>query len=466
MSRIALFLYFAIINVEGLYQIPSANIEIFQPKGLKVSIPDDHGIKKVTFYASINKELKENDNDLIRKDIENPLNGFWMLEDNNTSFNSGDILYYQIKVDFFDGKETTTLDKGVQRFTIGATTTSKIPTVTPAAPCEYTPTIVSGKRSCKGKLIFQDLFNELSPKRWKPEVRYGGEPDYEFVIYQDSAENLRINKNMVHFTPTLVEEKLGPEFVSKPNAYDLGENCTGIPESFECVQTPRAWSILPPVFASQVSTRDRFSFVYGVIEIRAKVPKGDWIYPQLYLKSKNDFYGAGYDSGLIKIAFVPGNADMNRVLSGGCIFGESVYARYYGIKSVLSPWEWSKDFHIYKLEWRPDGISLIVDNEVYGNVYPPDGGFVLKDDELSIDKATAERWKKGSEMAPFDKEMYIIFGVGVGGVVFPNKKDGGKPWSNEDPKAQLHFYKALDTWHKTWSNKSTLIIDYVRVWAL
>ncbi|KAF5294932.1 hypothetical protein FQR65_LT10644 [Abscondita terminalis] len=448
MLIIVFFLCFAVFRAQ--YQIPDANVIISQPKGFKISIPGNEGIQKVTFYASINKELKENAKDLVRKEVVNPLNGFWMIEDNNIAWNIGDVLYYQIKVVYFDGKETVTLDKSIQKLTIK--TTANVPAMTPAPPCEYTPTMVNGKRSCKGKLIFHDLFNDLSEKRWKTEIRYAGEPDYEFVIYQDDPQNLYISKNMIHLTPTLVETRLGPGFVSDAKTLDLGENCTGIMESYQCMQTPKAWFILPPVFASQISTKDRFSFVYGVVEIRAKLPKGDWIYPQLYLKSKNDFYGDGYDSGLLKIAYAPGNTDMNRILSGGGVLGESAFARYYAIKSTQSTKEWSKDFHIFKLEWRPDGISLIVDNEVYGNVYPPDGGFVMKHEDLKIDSGTAERWRKGSEMAPFDKEMYLIFGVGVGGVVFPNRKDGKKPWNNEDPKGQLHFYRSVDTWYKTWTH--------------
>lgn len=37
--------------------------------------------------------------------------------------------------------------------------------------------------------------------------------------------------------------------------------------------------IINPIQSARIVTQDSFSFTYGVIEIRAKMPKGDWLWP-------------------------------------------------------------------------------------------------------------------------------------------------------------------------------------------
>ena len=37
--------------------------------------------------------------------------------------------------------------------------------------------------------------------------------------------------------------------------------------------------IINPIQSARLVTKDSFSFRYGTIEVRAKMPKGDWIWP-------------------------------------------------------------------------------------------------------------------------------------------------------------------------------------------
>ena len=37
--------------------------------------------------------------------------------------------------------------------------------------------------------------------------------------------------------------------------------------------------IINPAQSARMVTSDSFSFTYGTIEVRAKMPKGDWIWP-------------------------------------------------------------------------------------------------------------------------------------------------------------------------------------------
>lgn len=64
---------------------------------------------------------------------------------------------------------------------------------------------------------------------------------------------------------------------------NLQAKCTGtINPNLECIRKTHSFSILPPIVSAKISTKNKFSFMYGKIEIRAKFPKGDWIFPRKY----------------------------------------------------------------------------------------------------------------------------------------------------------------------------------------
>lgn len=62
--------------------------------------------------------------------------------------------------------------------------------------------------------------------------------------------------------------------------------------------------------------------------------------------------------------------------------------------------------------------------------------------------------------------MYLSLGVGVGGHCFDDRSDNTKPWINDDRTAQRNFYRATDTWKRSWGDHSALLVDYVHIWAL
>lgn len=48
----------------------------------------------------------------------------------------------------------------------------------------------------------------------------------------------------------------------------------------ECERQAGLKRILPPVVTAKLRSKKSFSFKYGRIEIRAKLPKGDWLFPR------------------------------------------------------------------------------------------------------------------------------------------------------------------------------------------
>lgn len=69
----------------------------------------------------------------------------------------------------------------------------------------------------------------------------------------------------------------------------LLDRCTGTPGSQDCKRQASSYNINPPVQSAQVITKDTFNFRYGIVNIRAKLPAGDWIIPRTYLRLRLSF---------------------------------------------------------------------------------------------------------------------------------------------------------------------------------
>ena len=98
------------------------------------------------------------------------------------------------------------------------------------------------------------------------------------------------------------------------------------------------------------------------------------------------------------------------------------------------------------------------------------GGF-----EISA-PGSANPWRlAATNMAPFDQEFYLVLDLAVGGNQrFPDDaiNAAGKPWLNSSPTAAADFWNGRNSWLPTWnlvqnlSRDASLIVDYVRIWAL
>lgn len=112
------------------------------------------------------------------------------------------------------------------------------------------------------------------------------------------------------------------------------------------------------------------------------------------------------------------------------------------IKERLNAKHYGDDFHNYTMIWQRDKLTLMVDDEIYGEIY----------DGLPF----------------FNEKCFIILGVTVGG--FLNFDDNilmndVKPYKNQQPRAALSFWQSRHTWASTWGKSRAMIIDYVRVYA-
>ncbi len=146
--------------------------------------------------------------------------------------------------------------------------------------------------------------------------------------------------------------------------------------------------------SSRLITKGKKQFKFGRIDIRAALPKGQGLWPALWMLGSN-IDAVGWPAcGEIDIMELTGNLP-NRVL-GTVHYGASVSQHQYSSQSkYLSGNEnFHDEFHVFSLKWVADKIEFLVDDEVFHTITP-----------ASLNGAPY----------PFNKNFFFVFNVAVGG---------------------------------------------------
>lgn len=178
------------------------------------------------------------------------------------------------------------------------------------------------------------------------------------------------------------------------------------------------------------------------------MPKGDWLWPAIWMMPRDNAYGGWPTSGEIDILESRGNENLvqNGVNIGTHMIGSTLHwgPDYYHNRYELTHFEkvegigYDRAFHTYGVEWTPEHISFSIDGVTLGTITPPAGGFW----ELGGLSSTgySNPWQGETRMAPFDQEFYLIINLAVGGTAYFPDTDG-KPWSNDSPTVRQYFLR-------------------------
>ncbi|MFC2138342.1 carbohydrate-binding protein [Bacteroidota bacterium] len=168
--------------------------------------------------------------------------------------------------------------------------------------------------------------------------------------------------------------------------------------------------------SAKLTSRSKGDWVYGRIEVSAKMPDAGGTWPAIWMMPTNSVYGGWPNSGEIDILEHVGNNlgwAFGTVHTGA--YNHSIGTQVGGGMTIS---DIHQNFHSYIIEWYPDRIDFYFDDIHY---------FTFENEYL-----TSAEW-------PYDQTFYLILNIAVGG-------DLGGVVHHED----------------TWPSK--MEVDYVRVY--
>ncbi len=158
--------------------------------------------------------------------------------------------------------------------------------------------------------------------------------------------------------------------------------------------------------SARLLTKGKFSFQYGTVEVRAKLPEGRGTWPAIWMMSER--MQKWPDDGELDI--------MEHVGYHPGYIHASVHTRDYNHiigtqkTDTVSVNDASRRFHVYKAEWTPEKIEVFVDGRKF---------------------FTYQNKEKNYGAWPFDQPYFLILNLAVGGfwggkegiddTVFPQK---------------------------------------------
>lgn len=171
--------------------------------------------------------------------------------------------------------------------------------------------------------------------------------------------------------------------------------------------------------SARIRTKEKGDWQFGRIEILAKLPEGQGIWPAVWMLPTDEIFGGWPKSGEIDIMELVGHQPST--IHGTVHFGPDwPNNQFKGNSYSLSNEKFSDDFHLFSIEWEQNKITWYVDgNEFY-----------------SVTPATLQ-----PHQYPFNARFHLIMNLAVGGI-WPGNPDS----TTEFPQS--------------------LVVDYIRVYQL
>jgi beta-glucanase (GH16 family) len=148
-----------------------------------------------------------------------------------------------------------------------------------------------------------------------------------------------------------------------------------------------------PFTSTRIVSKGKGDWLYGRIEVRAKLPRGKGTWPAIWMLSTEWKYGGWPESGEIDIMEHVG-------FDPGVVHGTIHTEAYNHIKQTQKEGKTTvadcqDEFHVYAIDWSKDKMDFYVDKNLYHSVQrDPKDNF--------------KGW-------PFDQKFHLIMNVAVGG---------------------------------------------------
>ncbi len=215
-------------------------------------------------------------------------------------------------------------------------------------------------------LLWHDEFSgeELDKSLWTMELRLPGASNHELQSYALSTDNVYLEDGkLVLRAIKHIHENGGASYTS-----------------------------------GKVNSQDKADFMYGKVEVRAKVPEGQGLWPAIWMMpTDQSLYGYWPTCGEIDIMEILGH-DVKTSYS--TVHFGSPHNQEQGYYT-LTEGSFADDFHVFSVEWEPDAMRFYVDDQM-----------TL---ELTDWFCSFNGLERLDFPAPFDQQFYLQLNLAVGG---------------------------------------------------
>ncbi|ESZ96039.1 glycoside hydrolase family 16 protein [Sclerotinia borealis F-4128] len=320
----------------------------------------------------------------------------------------------------------------------------------------------------------------LNTDFWTQEAEVGGFGNGEFEQTTLDDENVFIQDGKLIIKPTLQDAKL-IEANAVINLTSAGTCSSDIVKNCVSVTNITAGTIIQPVKSGRINTKKGATIKYGRVEVTAKLPAGDWLWPAIWMLPVDNAYGGWPASGEIDLVEARGNnytyaQGGNNIVTSTLHWGpDSANDGYWrtNVKRTALHTTFSAGFHTYGLEWSQKYLYTYIDSKLLQVLYntfnqPLWQRGQFPNSDINGTRITNVWSQTGRDNTPFDQEFYLVLNVAVGGTNgwFADGKSG-KPWIDASVRAKNDFWEARDQWYPTWTannNQGQMEVSKVEMW--
>jgi beta-glucanase (GH16 family) len=134
----------------------------------------------------------------------------------------------------------------------------------------------------------EDDFHSIDPNTWGYEIQRGGFGTGSFDWTTNDPKNAFTDAEGLHIVPTLTLESTDITQAQLLDGFVLNLTTSGLctskdgtnPCSIRSNKTSGA--IINPVRSARLTTKGKKTIKYGRVEVVAKMPKGDWLWPAIW----------------------------------------------------------------------------------------------------------------------------------------------------------------------------------------
>lgn len=243
------------------------------------------------------------------------------------------------------------------------------------------------------QLIWQDEFSKkhIDTDKWSWETNCWGGGNNEQQCYTDRPENSFIRDGK------LVIKAFPETFTGPAEPLPLDRNGEGIAQA------------TLPYTSARLRTITKGDFTYGRIEVRAKIPGGQGIWPAIWMLPTDWVYGGWAASGEIDIMeAVNLSNDAPKEVHGTLHYGREWPGNAYsGTSYIFTGSDPTQNFHTYAIEWAEGEIRWYVDDVHYAT-QRQSGWYSQAKDENG-------KYYNVEGAAPFNQAFHLLLNVAVGG---------------------------------------------------